>query len=238
MTKEQILSDIRRIAKQRGGQSSLDAFLAATGIKEHQILGTFWARWNEAVTEAGLSTSSFSRQKIEESSIIGAFAKLVERLKKWPTQNELLIEHRNGSLPSLKVIRRLCKFPSFASQLAAYCTDREDLSTVVRIATERMEAEEAEPPIVGRAPINGYVYLMRSGRRYKIGHTTSPSRRHREVRLDLPDPTTLIHSIATDDPVGIESYWHLRFSSKRIRDTEFFTLDASDVVAFKRRKYQ
>jgi len=79
---------------------------------------------------------------------------------------------------------------------------------------------------------------MRSGRRSKIGHTTSPSRRHREVRLDLPDPTMLVHSIPTDDPFGIESYWHHRFGAKRIRETEFFKLDASVVAAFKRRKYQ
>ena len=80
--------------------------------------------------------------------------------------------------------------------------------------------------------------MMRSGRRYKIGHTSSPSRRHREVRLDLPDPTDLVHSIETDDPSGIEKYWHRRFETKRVRDTEFFTLDASDVATFKRRKYQ
>jgi hypothetical protein len=80
--------------------------------------------------------------------------------------------------------------------------------------------------------------MMRSGRRYKIGHTTSPVRRHREVRLELPDPTVLVHSIETDDPSGIEAYWHNRFRAKRVRDTEFFTLDANDVAAFKRRKYQ
>lgn len=79
---------------------------------------------------------------------------------------------------------------------------------------------------------------MTSGPRYKIGHTNSPSRRHREVKLDLPDPTTLIHTIETDDPVGIEACWHKRFDSKRIRDTEFFELDANDLASFKRRKYQ
>ena len=101
-----------------------------------------------------------------------------------------------------------------------------------------MEAEEAEPLDIGRVPITGYVYMMRSGRRYKIGHSNSPSRRHREVRLDLPDPTTVVHTIATDDPNGIEAYWHARFQSKRVRDTEFFNLDAGDVAAFKRRRYQ
>lgn len=189
--------------------------------------------------EAGLKTQQFARPKTKEDSVIGPFANLVERLRKWPTQNDLLLERRrDGSFPSLKVVRRLTKTPSFTSKLLAYCSDDEKLSTAARIATERMEAQENEPLLVGSAPISGYVYMLRSGRRYKIGHTTSPSRRHREVRLDLPDPTTLVHAIPTDDPVGIESYWHLRFSSKRVRETEFFTLDTSDVAAFKRRKYQ
>ena len=86
--------------------------------------------------------------------------------------------------------------------------------------------------------IRGYVYLLRSGRRYKIGKSTDPSRRFREVRLELPDETNQVHTIPTDDPSGIESYWHQRFAEKRIRNTEFFSLTAEDVRAFKRRKYQ
>jgi len=239
ITKEQILSDIRRLGKQRGGHISLDAFLAATGLKEHQLLGKFWARWNEAIVEAGLQTKEFARPRTEEETVIEAFAQLIERLKKLPTQTELLLERtHNESFPSIKILRRVRRMPVFFSKLSAYCTEHENFSIAAKIAAKQMEAEEVEPRLDGSAPINGYVYMLRSGRRYKIGRTSSPSRRHREVRLDLPDPTILVHAIPTDDPAGIESYWHLRFSSKRVRDTEFFTLDAPDVAAFKRRKYQ
>lgn len=86
--------------------------------------------------------------------------------------------------------------------------------------------------------IQGYVYMLRSGRKYKVGFTSSPVRRFREVKLELPDETTQVHTIPTDDPGGIEKYWHQRFKEKRIRDTEFFLLDADDVRAFKRRNYQ
>lgn len=239
MTKEDILSEYHRLCKARGGHVGLRTFVQVTGIPEKAFLGVYWTKWNDFVTEAGQATARFFRDKTDENTVIEALAQLVERLRKWPTENELRLERRhNGSFPSLKVFRRLSQETSLASRLAVYCADRENLSNAARITMERTEVGKNEPPVLGRAPINGYVYMMRSGRRYKIGHTTSPSRRHREVRLDLPDLTTVVHTIPTDDPVGIEAYWQQRFRSKRIRETEFFTLDGSDVAAFKRRKYQ
>ena len=238
-TKEQIVSEIRRLAKLNNGHISKRKFITTTGISERQILGRHWATWNEALTEAGVATSRFFQPKTDETLILAAFAELIERLNKWPTVNQLRLErHRNQSFPSLDVIDRLKKETSLPEKLLEYCETNGNLSTAARIARDRMLTEAAQSNVVGRVTVVGYVYMMKSGRRYKIGHTTTPSRRHREVRLDLPDPTTLVHAIETDDPVGIESYWHNRFSSKRVRDTEFFTLDATEVAAFKRRKYQ
>lgn len=97
MTKEQVLSEIRRAAKERGGRVALRAFLEATGIPEKQILGRYWATWNEALAEAGLPTARFLRPRFEDDSVIEPLAKLVERLKKWPTENEMRLErHRDG----------------------------------------------------------------------------------------------------------------------------------------------
>ena len=83
----------------------------------------------------------------------------------------------------------------------------------------------------------GYVYLVKHGSRaeYKIGKTLNPLRREGEMRLQLPERLQPVHYIETDDPAGVEAYWHGRFAAKR-KEGEWFALDREDVAAFKRWK--
>jgi hypothetical protein len=84
------------------------------------------------------------------------------------------------------------------------------------------------------APV-GYVYLVQHGSRgeYKIGRTNNAIRREGELRTELPEQLSPIHTIATDDPSGVERYWHMRFAEKR-KNGEWFALNANDVRAFKK----
>ena len=61
-------------------------------------------------------------------------------------------------------------------------------------------------------------------------------RRERELAIQLPQKGAMLHKISTDDPSGIEAYWHRRFESRR-GNSEWFNLTAEDVAAFRRRKY-
>ena len=79
---------------------------------------------------------------------------------------------------------------------------------------------------------DGHVYMLKLSQHYKIGRTNAVPRRHREINLELPEKTDIVHVIATDDPEGIEAYWHRRFSSKNTNG-EWFALTASDIRAFK-----
>ena len=81
----------------------------------------------------------------------------------------------------------------------------------------------------------GYVYLIKHGsrREYKIGKTFNPVRREGEISLQLPEKIEPVHYIKTDDPSGIEKYWHNRFAEKR-KQGEWFALTPADVAAFKK----
>jgi hypothetical protein len=99
-----------------------------------------------------------------------------------------------------------------------------------------LAATDAAPAYATDNPNDGFVYLIKSGRFYKIGKTNHVGRRERELSIQLPEPVNTIHSIRTDDPLGIESYWHRRFADRR-KNGEWFDLTRQDVGAFRRRKF-
>jgi hypothetical protein len=82
----------------------------------------------------------------------------------------------------------------------------------------------------------GHVYMLKYDKVYKIGRSTDASRRHKDIRVQMPYMTEEVHIIETDDPVGIEAYWHNRFKNKRLKG-EWFKLTAADIRAFKKRKF-
>lgn len=236
MDKPQILHRLRQLANERGGHIAIRAFVEATGISQRWLRDQPWFQgWNALLSEAGLETKNFKVERTPPQRIVEAVAELAVRLGKWPTEDELRRERaQNTSFPSPTIISPLRKSGELGRLVRELAAARSEFSQVSSLVPPSAAADA----YVVDEKVKGYVYMLRSGRRYKIGKSNDPSRRFREVRLELPDETSQVHAIATDDPSGIEAYWHQRFAEKRVRNTEFFSLSAEDVRAFKRRKYQ
>ena|GEM_PF-5866137 len=77
----------------------------------------------------------------------------------------------------------------------------------------------------------GVVYLLQAGPFYKIGKATDLQRRLHQIKLQLPYPVKLIHTIHTRDIGGVETYWHKRFAHQR-SNGEWFTLNDAEVAEF------
>jgi hypothetical protein len=238
MEQRHILDEIKRLASANGGKPpGRSAFEKATGIRESDWFPHHWLRWGDALKDAGFSPNRLN-VPLDDAKVLDKYVTLVRELGRLPVSGELRLRAKaDPSFPSHNVFSKFGGKVGLIQRLRAHCAASPADHDVLALLPPP-DGRGDEEVLNERAPIQGYVYMMQSGRRYKIGFTNSPVRRHREVKLELPDPTDLVHSIETDDPKGIEAYWHRRFASKRVRDTEFFELDRSDVAAFKRRRYQ
>jgi len=237
LTREHILQEVRRTADKNGGIPLGKArFEAETGIREHDWRGKYWARWNDVLAEAGLPPNQL-QGRMDADHVLSKLVTETRRLGRMPTVAELSLRRRqDDTFPSPRVFERFGPKASWAQQVLDYCNGRNDCSDVVEIVTPLLPAESAPYETASAAPTEGFVYLLKSGRHYKIGRTFDVGRRKYDLAIQLPEAVTEEHVIRTDDPTGIERYWHARFADRR-KNGEWFELTRADVTAFKRRKF-
>jgi Meiotically up-regulated gene 113 len=241
MIKQHILDEIQRTAAANGGQAlGVGRFEQETGIKESDWRGKYWARWGDAVAEAGLSPNRLN-SAYDEAHLLKMLADLVRKLGRFPTTSEMQLKRRTDpEFPSDTVYKRFGGKAEQAKRLLEYCLTVPALDDVAALCRAVAVTAQSEDGIDDQEHDDevqyGFVYLIKSGRHYKIGRSNAAGRREREIALQLPEKANTVHVIRTDDPPGIEAYWHRRFAEKR-RNGEWFELEAPDVRAFKRRRF-
>jgi hypothetical protein len=232
-----ILNEIRRLATQTGKPPSAAIFAKDTLIFEEQWKDKFWPQWGDALTEAGFGRVTRTKQ-LRADEVLVKIVGACRTFGKVPTYAELDEYRRiNPDLPGNKVI-------------AKYFSDRAGLIlALTNLAATNDEFSDLKALLPRQLPFgretasranrttDGFVYLIKSAAYYKIAQTETGETPLNETSAALAVKTVIVHTIRTDDPEGIEAYWHNRFKQKRTTGG-WFNLSPADVSAFQKRKYQ
>lgn len=238
MGKQTIIEQIKRLAEDSDGTPpGMQRFESTTGIKKSTWYPHIWLKWSDALEEAGFTGNKFS-QAYEKEHLILVYIDLIRELQKFPVEGELRRKRKTDSaFPSHIAFKQIGGKAERAKAVLSYCKSHQGFDDIVHYCEEITAQESVGVDTTSSEVKTGYVYLIRHGNRneYKIGMTYNPIRREGEIRLELPEKIEPIHTIATDDPYGIEHYWHNRFKDKR-KEGEWFALSSDDVRAFRKWK--
>ncbi len=239
MNKEHILIEIKRTAAANGGAPlGVSRFSQETGIKDSDWRGKIWARWGDAIREAGFKPNQL-QTAYSEDVLIEKFIGLARDLGRFPVATEVKMKARSDdSFPSHNTFARFGSKQQFAAKLLGYCRSRAGYEDVVALCAPIATPPEGAGDKGETEPeeVIGFVFFMKFGRHYKIGRSNAAGRREYELAIQMPEKLITVHTIRTDDPAGIEDYWHRRFAARR-KNGEWFDLSNLDVKAFKRRNF-
>jgi hypothetical protein len=231
-TAEQIIVRLKEAVDRNGGQPpSSRSFLKEAGLNQRDLIRAGWPTYGALLKSQGFQPAVMKRG-FTDDEVFRPLAELTVRLGHFPTQSEREVErHRNPAFPSSEAYLRRGRRAMLEHALRAWCEATHDFSELVPKLKQAAGAAQIPGPIV-----KGYVYMLRdgnSGKRVKIGKESVEGARQAAAATWLGNPRA-IHRIATDDPDGIEEYWHERFkkAGKHVV-RELFDLLPSDIAAFK-----
>jgi hypothetical protein len=243
MTKEHILSEIKRTADENDGiPLGIDRFREAICIRKEDWYGIFWTKWSDAQIEAGLEPNRFSLPAFDEAWMLHKIIDYIRDIGHFPTKPEFKIKRNNDKeFPNITTLRnRLGTKLQMIDKIFDYCRTKDGFEDIIEICLPLRDSlktsKELSESISDTSEEIGHVYLLKHDKVYKIGKSIDVSRRYKDIKVQMPHKTEEIHVIETDDPSGIEAYWHNRFKDKRLKG-EWFKLSSYDVKAFKKRKF-
>jgi len=231
-TADQIIAQLKAAIDRNGGQPpSLRSFFQGTGLNQRDLVRAGWPTYGALLKSQGFQPGGMKRGYTDEE-IFRPLAELALRLGHFPTQNEREVErHRNSAFPSTEAYIRRGRGALLEHALREWCEATNSFPDLVPSLKRAGAAVRASGPVV-----KGYVYMLRdgsSGKRVKIGKESVEGARQAAAATWIENPKA-IHRIATDDPEGIERYWHERFKKEGKHVVrEWFDLLPSDIAAFK-----
>lgn len=126
MTKEHILSEIRRVAEENNGVPlGKQLFYKATGIRESDWSGIIWVRWGDAIREAGYEPNKFN-VRYEDDFILEKLSMLVREIGHFPVIAEIkLYKQVSLDFPDEKTFRKFGGVEKLKIKLRDFCLQRD-----------------------------------------------------------------------------------------------------------------
>ena len=169
MKREHILQEIKRTAKANGGAPlGMSKFADEIGIRESDWLGTHWARWGDAVREAGLTPNQM-KTSYDESLLMEKYIALMRELGKLPVRTEMKLKRRSD--PNFPDPLTFGSKLELVKRVAAYCQNRAGYEDVLSLCGEYIPPRSTKSAQIADAVDGeiGFVYLMKSGKFFKLG---------------------------------------------------------------------
>ncbi len=176
ITKQHIVDEIKRTARANNGTPlGKERFLNESGIKESDWRGRYWVRWTEAVAEAGFSGNKFNAAYADDD-LLRPLALLARQLGHLPVNAEMRMRARlDPEFPSDKTFERFGSKRDLAERLRVFAVanDLADVADICAAAKPIVRSRES----AAQPEEFGFVYLLRSGRFFKVGKTNAVGRR-------------------------------------------------------------
>ena len=235
ITREHIVTKIRLLAaKSNGSPPGRTKFASQTGIHEH-TWSYYWARWSDALIEAGFKPNPWGRGYSDEE-ILKKLADFVRKLGRYPVGREIRVKSsREPGFPSENAFRRFGGRRFLARRLRDYSLAN-GYQDIVPLCESAAKVGRRKRNKASLHNAHGeFVYVLKSGRFYKVS-ARKPIQKGKDKLPARQRTVNLIHLIKTDDPPGIAGYWRRRFANRRKR-AGWFELSHSDVSALRKRKF-
>lgn len=138
MSKEEIISEIQRTAKENGGiPLGRLRFLKETGIKESDWSGKYWSKWSEAISEAGF-TPNEKQGSFSDQHLLEKYAEFVIDLGHLPTSAETKMRARSVSdFPSHNTFARFGSKKELVGHVLEFVKNHPKLSQAYEILAGR-----------------------------------------------------------------------------------------------------
>ena len=170
MDRQHIINEIKRTAEANGGAPlGKDKFFTETGIRFSDWFGKYWARWGDALVEAGYKPNEF-RGSYKDDWFIENLIPIIRELGRFPSSGDLrLKEKQNKDFPSHTVFNRVGKKAELVKKTIEYCAKKDDLKDVLDICQATAVYSRPETDSLQHTqPDIGCVYLMKSGKYYNF----------------------------------------------------------------------